>query len=166
LAARIAGLACLALFSCRDRPAAIAQIVSTLWEFRANDAADSSPAIGQDGTVYVGSGDGRVYALHGATGALRWEAVTGGGVDSSPAIGASGRLYVGSAGGVCLALQGNIDEGLAASFWPAFRQSSRHSGQAPGRLQPVNRAAEAQAVLPGGSTVLSVNVAGLPPPAL
>ena len=36
----------------------------------------SIPAIGSDGTVYVGSWDDKVYALDGQTGA-KWEYVTG-----------------------------------------------------------------------------------------
>jgi len=33
----------------------------------------SSPAIGSDGTVYVGSTNAKVYALDGKTGAKKWE---------------------------------------------------------------------------------------------
>ena len=36
---------------------------SVLWEFLTNGSSNSSPAIGADGTVYVGSDDGRVYAI-------------------------------------------------------------------------------------------------------
>ena len=34
-----------------------------LWEFETGGRVDSSPAIGSDGTVYVGSGDGKLYAI-------------------------------------------------------------------------------------------------------
>ncbi len=58
------------------------------WEFQTTEGGVySSPAIGSDGTVYVGSEDGNVYALNGATGAKKWEFLTGGWVYSSPAIG-------------------------------------------------------------------------------
>lgn len=36
---------------------------NVLWEFITNGSSNSSPAIGADGTVYVGSDDGRVYAI-------------------------------------------------------------------------------------------------------
>jgi outer membrane protein assembly factor BamB len=36
---------------------------SILWEFVSNGSSNSIPAIGADGTVYVGSDDGRVYAI-------------------------------------------------------------------------------------------------------
>ena len=34
-----------------------------LWEFETGDEVDSSPAIGPDGTVYVGSVDNKLYAI-------------------------------------------------------------------------------------------------------
>jgi outer membrane protein assembly factor BamB len=54
----------------------------------------SSPAAA-DGAVYFGSGDGNVYALDAASGALKWKFHTGDVVHASPAI-ANGTLYVGS----------------------------------------------------------------------
>ena len=54
----------------------------------------SSPSIVQD-TVYVGSGDGNVYALDAASGALRWKFHTGDVVHASPAV-ANGLVYIGS----------------------------------------------------------------------
>jgi outer membrane protein assembly factor BamB len=54
----------------------------------------SSPAI-WDGAVYFGSGDGNIYALDAASGALKWKFKTGDVVHASPAI-VDGRLYIGS----------------------------------------------------------------------
>ena len=34
-----------------------------LWEFETGDVVISSPAIGSDGTVYVGSNDEKLYAI-------------------------------------------------------------------------------------------------------
>ena len=36
---------------------------SKLWEFETGDGVRSSPAIGSDGTVYVGSWDKKLYAI-------------------------------------------------------------------------------------------------------
>ncbi len=39
---------------------------TVLWEFKTGDSeygVSSSPAIGSDGTVYVGSGDNKLYAI-------------------------------------------------------------------------------------------------------
>jgi len=54
----------------------------------------SSPVVA-NGTVYFGSGDGNVYALDAASGALRWKFATGDIVHASPAF-ADGVVYVGS----------------------------------------------------------------------
>ena len=67
-----------------------------LWEFETGDWVHSSPAIGSDGTVYVGSKDKKLYAINGKTGDKLWEFETGGSVFSSPAIGSDGTVYVGS----------------------------------------------------------------------
>ena len=39
-----------------------------VWNFTTKDAVYGSPAVGPDGTVYIGSWDYYVYALNGATG--------------------------------------------------------------------------------------------------
>ena len=44
--------------------------------------------------VYVGSYDGKVYALNAATGALEWSYATGSEEDSSPVV-VNGVVYVG-----------------------------------------------------------------------
>jgi len=55
-----------------------------------------SPAIGSDGTVYIGSWDNKLYAINGKSGVKLWEFETGSFVMSSPAIGSDGTVYVGS----------------------------------------------------------------------
>jgi eukaryotic-like serine/threonine-protein kinase len=54
----------------------------------------SSPAIAGS-TVYIGSGDQNVYALHAGTGELRWRFATGDVVHASPAV-VDGVVYIGS----------------------------------------------------------------------
>jgi outer membrane protein assembly factor BamB len=54
----------------------------------------SAPAI-DNGIVYVGSGDGNVYALDAQAGTLKWRFTTGNVVHASPAV-ANGAVYVGS----------------------------------------------------------------------
>ena len=65
------------------------------WAYTTGGAVVSSPAIGADGTVYVGSEDDKLYAID-PDGSLKWAYTTGGAVYSSPAIGADGTVYVGS----------------------------------------------------------------------
>jgi eukaryotic-like serine/threonine-protein kinase len=54
----------------------------------------SSPVVWK-GAVYFGSGDGNIYSLDAASGALNWKFKTGDVVHASPAI-ADGTLYLGS----------------------------------------------------------------------
>ena len=73
------------------------KIGTPIWEFETGDKVFSSPAIGPDGMVYVGSVDKKLYAINGKSGVKLWEFETGAGVsDSSPAIGPDGTVYVGS----------------------------------------------------------------------
>ena len=65
------------------------------WAFETGGSVVSSPAIGSDGTIYVGSNDGNLYAIN-PTGSLKWTFQTGGAVHSHPAIGSDGTIYVGS----------------------------------------------------------------------
>lgn len=58
-------------------------------------------------TIYVGSADSNVYALHGTTGSLRWIFTTGGAANSSPTIGAKGVVFIGSDDGRLYALNGS-----------------------------------------------------------
>ena len=81
--------------------AAAQKPATVLWEFETGGSVFSSPAIGSDGTVYVGSSDNKLYAINGKSGVKLWEfktegLETGGGVYSSPAIGPDGTVYVGS----------------------------------------------------------------------
>ncbi|MEO0112254.1 MAG: PQQ-binding-like beta-propeller repeat protein [candidate division WOR-3 bacterium] len=65
------------------------------WKFKTWDDISSSPAIGNDGTIYFGSIDCFLYALN-PDGKLKWKFKTDGKVFSSPAIGNDGTIYFGS----------------------------------------------------------------------
>jgi outer membrane protein assembly factor BamB len=61
------------------------------------DRIEGSPVIGVDGTIYIGADDGKVYAINGTTGVIRWAvAVQSQGVDATAAIGSDGTIYVGA----------------------------------------------------------------------
>lgn len=96
------------------------QTMTKLWEFSGGSPGvvnlsglTSSPSIGVDGTIYIGSLDGNVYALDGYTGAKLWQFTTGGAVLSSPAIGADGTVYIGSTDSKVYALDG----GTGIKIW-------------------------------------------------
>ena len=68
--------------------------LSLLWSFKTGGPVKSSAAI-VEGRVFVGSGDGSVYALDLVTGKKSWTAKTGGPVDSSPLV-LEGKVFFGS----------------------------------------------------------------------
>jgi outer membrane protein assembly factor BamB len=68
-----------------------------LWTFSTMARVESSPAISGD-RAFIGSNDGRLYALNLSTGAKVWEFNAGGAISASPAI-ANGRIVVGSQNG-------------------------------------------------------------------
>ena len=72
-----------------------AQAQALKWKYATGGAVVSPPALGPDGTVYVGSNDNIIYAIN-VTGGLKWKYATGGQVQSSPALGPDGTVYVGS----------------------------------------------------------------------
>ncbi len=72
------------------------------WIFDTDGDIYGSPAIGPDGTVYIGSADGILYAVKDGT--LKWKYSTGDPIYSSPAIGNDGTIYVGNDGGKLYAI--------------------------------------------------------------
>lgn len=74
--------------------------VTNLWTygFKSDVPADSSlstPAVGQDGTIYVGAFDGKLHAISPG-GRRRWVYQAGREIKSSPAIADDGTIYFGS----------------------------------------------------------------------
>ena len=82
-----------------------------LWKFETGVNVTSSPAIGADGTIYVGSRglDRKLYAINGKSGVKLWEFETGGSVESSPAISSDGTVYIGSRDKKLYALSGKSE---------------------------------------------------------
>ena len=67
---------------------------STSWTYTTGSSVYSSPAVA-NGTLYVGSDDGNIYALNATTGSSIWTYPTYGSVQSSPTV-ANGMIIVGS----------------------------------------------------------------------
>ncbi|KLO24244.1 hypothetical protein X275_00740 [Marinitoga sp. 1197] len=65
------------------------------WKYKTGGDVFSSPAIGSDRTIYIGSWDNYVYAING-DGTLKLKYKTEWDVSSSPVIGSDGTIYVGS----------------------------------------------------------------------
>lgn len=64
------------------------------WAFATGSLIRSTPAIADDGTIYVGSNDSKLYAIN-PNGTQQWVFTTGTGILSSPAIGTDGTIYIG-----------------------------------------------------------------------
>ena len=63
--------------------------------YSSNGPIYSSPAIANDGTVYIGSNDKKLHAIN-ANGTAKWTFTAGDWIDSTPTIGSDGVIYVGS----------------------------------------------------------------------
>ncbi len=75
------------------------------WSRRLDKGVISSPAIGQDGTIYIGCLNGVLYALDAESGTDRWTFKTDGYfVIGSPSVDGNGVIYVGDSDGVLYAI--------------------------------------------------------------
>ncbi len=97
------------------------------WSYATGGAVDSSPAVGSDGTVYVGSEDANLYAV-GSRGSLQWSFATGGELSSSPAITGTGTVYIGSWDNALYA----VDRAAGAAQWSYLTGDRVHSSPALG----------------------------------
>ncbi len=98
------------------------------WEFETGHWVRSTPVLGADGTLYVGSVDKKTYALDGKSGAKKWEIEIGSEGMSSPVLGTDGILYVAADKGVSAIRTDS--KGPAKSPWPMRGQNPQHTGRA------------------------------------
>jgi len=78
---------------------------NVLWRVKAQRKLYGSPAVGPDGTVYVGSQDDRLYAVT-REGRIRWSTSLGADVDCAPSVDDDGTVLAGADGGAIVALEG------------------------------------------------------------
>lgn len=74
-----------------------------IYRVRTQRKTFASPAVGEDGTVFVGSQDDHVYAID-EKGSVKWRVDVGADADGGPAIADDGTVYVGTDGGEVIAL--------------------------------------------------------------
>jgi len=80
------------------------------WSFQTKDSIESSAAV-VDGTVYVGSMDGSLWAIDLVTGKMRWHYATAGPVEESSPCVHGGAVYVGDERGVLHAVDAATGKG-------------------------------------------------------
>ncbi len=115
------------------------------WAFNTSGAIFfSTPAIGSNGTIYVGSRDGNLYAIN-PNGAKKWVCKTGKPIASSPAIGPGGVIYVGSGDNDLYAINPNGTKmwickisKLGASSSKVAADGSIYIGSRDGNLYAIN----------------------------
>jgi hypothetical protein len=83
-----------------------------LWEFHTGQGIFSTPVVGSDGTIYVGSADNIFYAIN-PDGTLKWKLQTNGLIDSAALLDNKGRVYFGSGDGKLYAL----NAGTGQTVW-------------------------------------------------
>jgi hypothetical protein len=99
------------------------------WRVQTGGPVQSTPVVA-NGTVYVGSGDGHLYALDARAGAERWRYRSGRRIYSSPVL-AGGLLYVGNDDGGIYALRGDSVGLRRAVFWDsAYARANRVASHA------------------------------------
>ncbi len=82
---------------------------SVKWTFNIGSRIFSSPAIGSDGTIYIGADDNKLYAIN-PDGTEKWSFLTGNRILSEPAIGQDGTIYIGSFDGNLYAINSDGTE--------------------------------------------------------
>lgn len=98
--------------------------------YEMNDVVCSTPAVSDNGTVYILPDDGTFYAFTASGRLLFKQDIAWEDKDlyytSSPTIGPDGTVYIGSWDGGLYAFYG--DAPPARSLWPQFRQNAQHTG--------------------------------------
>jgi hypothetical protein len=97
------------------------------WNFKTDNSIGSSPTIGSDGTIYVGSYDGYLYAIN-PDGTLKWKLQTDNPIKSSPVLDDTGILYIGSGNKKILAVYTSSGK-IADSPWPMLHHDKKHTGK-------------------------------------
>ncbi len=90
-----------------------------VWEFDTQGNINhATPAIGDDGTIYIGNNNGRLWAIN-PDGTEKWNFPCGGGYLPSPAIGTDGSVYLASVNGHAYGITDN-GQGSYTVFWDHF----------------------------------------------
>ena len=146
-------------------------VTSPDWSATIGSPVLSSPAIGLDGTIYVGANNGYLYALKGTDGSVLWKYKTGGRVASSPVVTKNGVVFVGSADKSVYAINGtngaklwSYKTGGAVTSTPCIgADGSLYVGSYDGYLYALDQSSGSKlwSFQTGGPVVSSPNLSGI-----
>ena len=97
------------------------------WAFMTSGYIDSSPAVAEDGTIYVGSYDDKLYAIN-PDGTLKWHVSGGDNFRAAPAIAPDGTVYAPSDDGNLYAIRPDGSSKWIFSAANDFRAAAAISG--------------------------------------
>jgi outer membrane protein assembly factor BamB len=80
--------------------------LSKVWDFSIDAPADSTPALGEDKTIYLVSSVGTLYSIR-PDGVQQWRLSLNGDVTGSPSISSSGIIYLGTKSGMMYGVKPN-----------------------------------------------------------
>ena len=137
-----------------------------IWEYTLPSGVTfegSTPAIGSDGTIYIGATDGNLYAIS-PSGTLDWTYSAGGsppggysfygtGIESSPLIGPDGTIYFGSENGYLYALTPPTTAGGSPTLAWDYLTAQPPSGDTCGVQVSCGIFTSSPALSPAGSTI-------------
>ncbi len=85
------------LFAISPSPLPSDPPLNYIWAYSINTGYPTTPSVGSDGTIYVGSSDKNLYAIN-SNGTLKWKYMYGGNflVSAVPTIASDGTIYIGS----------------------------------------------------------------------
>lgn len=132
---------------------------SLVWGFPTSAEILSTPAVGADGTVYVGSLDNCTYAIL-PSGSLKWKFRSRGNIVASPSVGADGTVYIGSQDQNFYALSG-VTGSVKWSFSMGGRIQSSAVVDASGTLYVGSENDNLYALSSAGTIVWSFGTAGM-----
>src|ERR1035437_4338517 len=78
--------------------ACAANILTNEWTVDIGGSSDSAPAVGPDGTIYLGTWTGKLWAIN-PDGSRKWVFLAGNEIKSAPAVAMDGTIYFGSRDG-------------------------------------------------------------------
>ncbi len=105
------------------------------WIFPTGDVLGAGPTVAANGTIFLGSPDGRLYALR-PDGTTLWSVPVGNGIYApGTLIGPDGTLYAATGDGRVIAFRGSSP--LASTGWPTFHRDLARTGAVPPSGPPV-----------------------------